>query len=136
MTAKATPESRETSGNRKTRPSPPEHTRFKPGQSGNPGGRPKGIADVQALAREFTSDAVDTLVKVMKNTKAPAAARVAAAAHVLDRGFGKPTQTVNATVERIGQLSDDELLAFLSRVDAGNSGEGAFAEEERPGLAM
>jgi hypothetical protein len=36
---------------------------FKPGQSGNPGGRPKGWAEVNALARQHTAAAIEALVK-------------------------------------------------------------------------
>jgi hypothetical protein len=53
---------------------------FKPGQSGNPGGRPKVVGDVQALAREHTSEAIQTLATIMRSAKAPPAARTAAAA--------------------------------------------------------
>ncbi len=34
---------------------------FQKGQSGNPGGRPKVMADVQELAREHTPAAINTL---------------------------------------------------------------------------
>jgi hypothetical protein len=82
-------------------------TSFKPGVSGNPGGRPKRpetvearkvVADVKAAARELTSDAMGALKRVMQDPKAPAAARVSAATAILDRGWGKPTQQVEANV--------------------------------------
>ena len=77
-------------------------TSFKPGKSGNPGGRPKGVtktefADVKALARQYTEVAVLTLVKVMENPKSPPAARVSAASAILDRGHGKPPQSLEHT---------------------------------------
>ena len=62
------------------------------GQSGNPGGRPKEIAEVKELAREYTGKAVETLVSIMSDPKAPPAARVSAANALLDRGYGKPPQ--------------------------------------------
>ena len=34
-------------------------SKFKPGQSGNPGGRPKGFAEVRELAREHTVAAIE-----------------------------------------------------------------------------
>ena len=52
---------------------------WKPGQSGNPGGRPKVLADVQALARQYTTEAIETLRDIMRDKRAPAAARAAAA---------------------------------------------------------
>ena len=67
---------------------------FQKGQSGNPGGRPKVVAEVRELARKHTSKAVETLVSIMTNTKAEPAARVSAANSLLDRGYGKPPQHI------------------------------------------
>jgi hypothetical protein len=57
---------------------------FQKGQSGNPGGRPKVVAEVRELARQHTSKAVETLVSIMSNHKAAPAARVSAANALLD----------------------------------------------------
>jgi hypothetical protein len=66
--------------------------RFAPGQSGNPGGRPKGIREVEAIAREHTAAAIKTLVTIMNDPKAPPAGRVSASQALLDRGWGKATE--------------------------------------------
>jgi hypothetical protein len=66
---------------------------FKKGQSGNPGGRPKAIAEVKALARKQTTIAINTLVAIAKSNKATDAARVSACIALLDRGWGKPDKT-------------------------------------------
>jgi hypothetical protein len=67
---------------------------FKKGQSGNPGGRPKVVAEVKELARAHTGEAIETLVSIMTNHKAAPAARVSAANALLDRGYGKPPQHI------------------------------------------
>lgn len=71
---------------------------FEKGRSGNPGGRPKEDPELKALARAHTATAVETLVEIMKGKRSPAAARVSAAQALLDRGYGKPPQTVDSTL--------------------------------------
>ena len=68
--------------------------RWQKGQSGNPGGRPKALADVQAAAREHTVEALATLVEIMKDPKQPAVTRLSAADKILERGWGRPRQYV------------------------------------------
>ena len=72
--------------------------RFKPGQSGNPGGRPRGLSEVIGLARRHTADAIRVLCEVASQTGAHPSARVAAAVALLERGWGKPAQPVEADV--------------------------------------
>jgi hypothetical protein len=67
---------------------------FKKGQSGNPGGRPKILADVRELARAHTNSAFNALVEIVTNKKAPPVARIAAANSILDRGYGNATQFI------------------------------------------
>jgi len=68
-------------------------------------GRPKGslnkaTADIKAAAQAYTEDALATLAQIMKAGESEAA-RVAAANSILDRGFGKPRQSmdVDATTD-------------------------------------
>jgi hypothetical protein len=96
-------------------------TSFRPGTSGNPGGRPKTprtiearriVADVKALARECAPEAIETLKAIMMDAKTPPAARISAAQTLLDRGYGRPTQAVDVSGEvrfDFSRLSDDEL---------------------------
>ena len=96
-------------------------TSWKKGESGNIAGRPKRpdaieakkiVADVKAAAREHTQDALDTLKAVMSDAKAPPAARVSAATAMLDRGWGRAKETVDANV---GVTLEALLLARMSR---------------------
>jgi hypothetical protein len=88
---------------------------FQKGVSGNPGGLPKGLKELKALAREYTTDAVKTLASIMNNEQEVPAARVAAAKELLDRGYGKSTQYVEAKVDIFENMSTDELREFLRR---------------------
>lgn len=98
---------------------------FEKGKSGNPGGRPKVVGEVQALARELTTEAVKTLRDIMRDKKAPHAARGYAANSILDRGYGRPSQTVNTNGQSkpLDQMTDTELLAIASQPDESQSGE-------------
>ena len=95
-------------------------TSFKPGVSGNPGRRPKTprtiearriVADVKALARECAPAAISTLKTIMLDAKTPPAARIGAATALLDRGYGKPGQSVDLTFQPLAleKLTNDQL---------------------------
>ena len=43
---------------------------FKPGQSGNPGGRPRVLRDVQELARQKSPEEIEALSNIMRDEKA------------------------------------------------------------------
>jgi hypothetical protein len=87
---------------------------FPKGISGNPGGRPKVLGEVQELARQKSPEAVNTLSNIMHDEKALPAARVAAANALLDKGYGKPTQPISQTLAKIdpSSISDEELAAI------------------------
>ena len=92
---------------------------FEKGKSGNPGGRPKLVGEVQALAREYTKQAIETLRDIMRDKKAPHAARGYAANSILDRGYGRPSQTISSTGrdKPPDQMTDAELLAIAAQPD-------------------
>ena len=70
---------------------------FQPGQSGNPGGRPKGESRVREAARAQTEAALDVLVAAMADEDARV--RIKAAEVLLDRGWGKPPQSIGQDAE-------------------------------------
>jgi len=85
--------------------------RFKPGYSGNAGGRPKDEHKVAQLARSFTLEAIGTLVGLMRNGKDERVKGTAAQA-LLDRGWGKPR------VEVVTNEQPDSYITALRAVSA------------------
>ncbi len=59
----------------------------------------KAPTEIRSLARSHTDEAIKTLVGIMRNG-ATEPARVAAANSVLDRGWGKAVQHIEAEVTR------------------------------------
>jgi hypothetical protein len=81
----------------------------------------KTPTDIRSLARSHTAKAVRTLAGIMNEARAPAAARVSAAIALLDRGWGKPEQSLEITNKRdIREYSDAELLAIATRSSDGD----------------
>src|SRR5262245_40764721 len=74
---------------------------FLPGQSGNPGGRPRGLARrVRELVGEDGHEIVDFMFETMNNQKVRMADRLEAAAWLADRGFGE-TQRLMRVLQRV-----------------------------------
>ena len=70
---------------------------------------PKALTEIRSLARSHTRTALNVLVAVMRNTKAPPPARVAAANAILDRGWGKATQAI--------ANGEDGALELIQRIE-------------------
>ena len=76
------------------------------GKSGNPGGRPKAIVELKKLCQEATPKAIRKVIRLINSEDERVA--LAAAQTVIERGYGKPTQHVEATVNFFDRLSDVE----------------------------
>ena len=66
---------------------------FVKGQSGNPSGRPKEHREIERMARSYAPEAIDRLVEIMRQKRAPKLA-LKACEVLLDRGFGRPAQAI------------------------------------------
>ncbi len=73
---------------------------FRPGVSGNPGGRPKAEINIRDLARSYTEKAIKTLVTIADDPKSSDAARVQACNALLNRGWGRPVQQNDVNVRQ------------------------------------
>ena len=116
----------------------PEGTPFKKGQSGNPGGRPKEVKELQALARESCGPAIEyakalvakglKAIEVAKNPELAESGEefeaaqgfdhrvgMTAAAFIRDTGMGKPAQAVEVSGKDGGPIQTSSKAA-LSRL--------------------
>jgi len=88
-----------------------------PGQSGNPGGRPKGLTRrVRELVGDNGEAIAQFMYEVMSDEGARTADRLEAAKWLADRGFGRAVQAldidVNPSSFDITHLSTDDLKAI------------------------
>ncbi len=88
---------------------------FKKGQSGNPGGRPKEVAEVRELAKKHGPAAIKRLAKLMASENERTA--VAACEAVLNRGYGRPAQSLTLAGEEDGPPVQLEGNVKLVRPD-------------------
>ena len=103
--------------------------RFQKGESGNPGGRPKLPAEMREMFRAKAPEAFEVLSRHLQSPDAKVA--IAAATQILDRGYGKPTQSIDANinddpVRYIVELPEksattEEWLESIRREDAGRA---------------
>lgn len=113
-------------------------TRFKPGQSGNPGGRPATPKLLDLIRQEVEERADEILAALFEALKAERsygagesiitqtdhAMRVKAAVELLDRVYGKPTQRTELAgdaggpirIQPLEAISDPELIRDATKL--------------------
>lgn len=88
--------------------------KFCKGKSGNPGGRPRVLAELQELARQHAPAAIDELGRLARKAKNENA-RIAAIRELLDRGYGRARQTMEVSLPE-----KDIVQVMLDEIDARN----------------
>jgi len=96
--------------------------RWKRGQSGNPGGRPKLAAEVRDLARLHTPEAIKELARLCTKARKESD-RIRAIELLLDRGWGKVVPV------RVGPMGTDETTPNVVRVPHVAQSVGAWQAE-------
>jgi hypothetical protein len=76
---------------------------------------------VVAASSTYTTEAIETLVKIMRSLKSADAARVAACKEILDRGHGKAPQALLHSGNI--NLTHEQALAALNDDDADGTGD-------------
>jgi hypothetical protein len=94
-----------------------EHMTFVKGQSGNPGGRPKGIKELGELARANSKTAFERIVAMLDSPDERVV--LAAAQEILNRGYGKPAQAVDVTHRSaVEEIPEDDLESGIIELRA------------------
>lgn len=116
---------------------PPGLIPYKPGESGNPAGRPKGWAGFAARVRDATRDGVDMIEfmrKVLKGTSKPRPTlrdKIEAIKWLADRGFGKPVQPhllaggeepIKLNLQILSNVELEKLAQFLAKATVNSPG--------------
>jgi hypothetical protein len=112
--------------------------RWLPGVSPNPGGRPVEATEAIRLAASKAPEAIERLWTIATDERVNPSVRVTALVAVLDRGLGKPRQSIDVTAEAVRhddgfdlaeRLASDERAAELANAlarhlarDAGEPG--------------
>jgi hypothetical protein len=105
---------------------------WKKGQSGYPTGvRGRHIGDLSREARRYAHLALTTLVGICR--KGMERNRLAAARELLDRGYGRPLQMIDASIltKKLNELTPAELASLEARLSTDPA---ACAETEVPDL--
>src|SRR3954469_1836821 len=88
--------------------------KFRKGKSGNPGGRPKVLKELQELARQHAPGVIAELARLAVKARSETA-RIAAGRELLDRGFGRARQSMEVSLPET-----DILKVMLEEIDFRN----------------
>src|SRR5271157_749430 len=88
--------------------------------TGRPPGRPpkqilQNAREFKIYAQQYGAQALDKIFAIMNDEKTDVRVQLDAAVHILDRAYGKPTQSTKGTVTvgtyDLSKLTDEQLRA-------------------------
>jgi hypothetical protein len=100
---------------------PKTATQFRPGQSGNPGGRPKGYDTASQAARKYVLNALYAILQIACDEQQPAADRYRAARFVIRLGFGPSAPIGRQILNEFGWENVRAKLQEIEKTDLHNN---------------
>lgn len=85
-------------------------TSFKPGQSGNPSGRPKIPEEFKELAKRYSVPALRKVIEIMESPNSDYKDKLKASEIIMDRAWGKSTQAISGPEE--GPIQTESKIDF------------------------
>ncbi len=109
---------------------PKAATQFKPGQSGNPGGRPKGHETASQAARKYALNAIYAIIQIACDEQQPAADRYRAARFVIRLGFG-PSSNIGRQI--LNEFGWENVRAKLREIEQADIKQNPWTTNRRLG---
>lgn len=96
---------------------------FKPGESGNPNGinagRKKMSPEMRKALEDYGIEGINNLIDLARNAKEERD-RIKATTELLDRGYGKAVQAIEAEITDLRPIVFDAALGGIVKPDATN----------------
>lgn len=111
--------------------------------AGSPAATPKApqlakgarTSDLKALAQQYTAAALERLVALANDPRTPSALVERICEYLIDRGHGKPTVALDATIREMDKLDDAALERIIAAARDGGDGPDAAADPGGRGAA-
>lgn len=101
-------------------------TSFKKGQSGNPKGMVPWVGEIRSMARQYGPECVAKLLELMRDSE-DVRVQFMAAKELLDRGFGKPEQSVDV---------NHEVTKYVIRLPDAQSTSIEWTQQHKPTISQ
>lgn len=88
---------------------------------------------LREIADDYTGEAIGVLAKIMRDPKAPHAARATAANSILDRAHGKPKQPIEHDLD-LNRLTDEQAIALAVALGADPAALESLGRDRPPAL--